>query len=148
MIALLSVLGRLNHSTLVQFPSGKPCCVTGPLLMDQRFWGLLAWKFLHDVTVGVPLCVQGYVCHEKGVGPKPVCPPQMLCQRQSTQFLPYRVALRGCMPAVRAADVLFAYVRRFIADFEKHCVDFVNNAVNPEGHSRERSEHESYALSL
>ncbi|CAE7744239.1 UGT80A2 [Symbiodinium necroappetens] len=75
-------------TTVEALRTRKPCCVTGPLLMDQRFWG--------------------YVCHEKGVGPKPV----------------------------------------FIADFEKHCVDFVNNAVNPEGHSRERSEHESYALSL
>jgi len=30
----------------------KPCCVTGPLLMDQRFWG--------------------NVCYQKGVGPEPV----------------------------------------------------------------------------
>mmetsp|Transcript_69260 Transcript_69260/g.109382 ORF Transcript_69260/g.109382 Transcript_69260/m.109382 type:complete len:913 (-) Transcript_69260:109-2847(-) len=30
----------------------KPCCVTGPLLLDQRFWG--------------------NVCHQKGVGPEPV----------------------------------------------------------------------------
>lgn len=30
----------------------KPCCVTGPLLLDQRFWGS--------------------VCHQKGVGPEPV----------------------------------------------------------------------------
>eukprot|EP00439_Symbiodinium_sp_Y106_P038369 s6715_g4.t1 len=59
-------------TTVEALRTRKPCCVTGPLLMDQRFWG--------------------YVCHEKGVGPKPV----------------------------------------FIADFEKHCVDFVNNAVNPE----------------
>merc|ERR1712087_798773 len=30
----------------------KPCCVTGPLLLDQRFWG--------------------NVCFNKGVGPEPV----------------------------------------------------------------------------
>mmetsp|Transcript_2218 Transcript_2218/g.5187 ORF Transcript_2218/g.5187 Transcript_2218/m.5187 type:complete len:827 (+) Transcript_2218:231-2711(+) len=30
----------------------KPCCVTGPLLLDQRFWGMVCWQ--------------------KGVGPKPV----------------------------------------------------------------------------
>ncbi|CAE7680619.1 UGT80A2 [Symbiodinium sp. CCMP2592] len=63
-------------TTVEALRTRKPCCVTGPLLMDQRFWG--------------------YVCHEKGVGPKPV----------------------------------------FIADFEKHCVDFVNNAVNPEDPER------------
>jgi len=58
-------------TTVEALRTGKPCCVTGPLLMDQRFWG--------------------FVCHDKGVGPKPV----------------------------------------FIADFEKHCVDFINNAVDP-----------------
>eukprot|EP00930_Biecheleria_cincta_P082629 TRINITY_DN72332_c0_g1_i1.p1 TRINITY_DN72332_c0_g1~~TRINITY_DN72332_c0_g1_i1.p1 ORF type:complete len:884 (-),score=141.56 TRINITY_DN72332_c0_g1_i1:325-2976(-) len=30
----------------------KPCCVTGPLLLDQRFWG--------------------YICFKKGVGPEPL----------------------------------------------------------------------------
>ncbi|CAE7352899.1 UGT80A2 [Symbiodinium natans] len=63
-------------TTVEALRTRKPCCVTGPLLMDQRFWG--------------------YVCHEKGVGPKPV----------------------------------------FISDFEKHCVEFVNNAVDPEDPER------------
>ena len=58
-------------TTVEALRAGKPCCVTGPLLMDQRFWG--------------------YVCYEKAVGPKPV----------------------------------------FITDFEKHCVDFVDAAVDP-----------------
>ena len=30
---------------------GKPTCVTGPLLMDQRFWGCLASRKLHLITM-------------------------------------------------------------------------------------------------
>ncbi|CAJ1387869.1 unnamed protein product [Effrenium voratum] len=59
-------------TTVEALRTGKPTCVSGPLLMDQRFWG--------------------YACHEKGVGPRPV----------------------------------------FITDFEKQCVHYVDNALDPE----------------
>lgn len=39
-------------TTVEALRTGKPTCVTGPLLMDQRFWG--------------------HVCYEKSIGPKPV----------------------------------------------------------------------------
>eukprot|EP00756_Hemistasia_phaeocysticola_P059179 Hpha_TRINITY_DN358_c0_g1::TRINITY_DN358_c0_g1_i1::g.112663::m.112663/K05841/E2.4.1.173; sterol 3beta-glucosyltransferase len=39
-------------TTVEALRTGKPVAVTGPLLMDQRFWG--------------------QVCHDKGVGPPPV----------------------------------------------------------------------------
>jgi sterol 3beta-glucosyltransferase len=59
-------------STVEAMRMKKPVCVTGILLMDQRFWGK--------------------VCHEKGIGPPPV----------------------------------------HIDDFHKSCVDFVDEALDPQ----------------
>ena len=79
----------------------------------------------------------GYVCHEKGVGPQPVRQPQKTsrarnftgCPEQAVYCFWFRPDL------VLGATVIPGYreAARFIADFEKHCVDFLNNAVDPEG---------------